>query len=48
MLQVLSHGRFLRGTPFDPFGYSRVRRVERSLPGEYVALVEQALACLFT
>jgi indolepyruvate ferredoxin oxidoreductase len=46
VLQVLSHGRFLRGTPFDPFGYSRVRRVERSLPGEYTALVERTLACL--
>jgi indolepyruvate ferredoxin oxidoreductase len=46
VLQVLSHFRFLRGTVFDPFGYSRVRRVERSLPGEYLALVDRALARL--
>jgi indolepyruvate ferredoxin oxidoreductase len=40
---VLRHGRHLRGTAFDPFGYTRVRRVERSLPGEYLALVDRAL-----
>jgi indolepyruvate ferredoxin oxidoreductase len=43
VLQVLCRFRFLRGTVFDPFGYSRVRRVERSLPGEYLALVDRAL-----
>ncbi len=36
----------LRGTPFDPFGYAEVRRVERALIGEYRALVERALADL--
>ena len=46
VLQLLRHGRRLRGTAFDLFGYTRVRRVERSLPGEYLALVERALACL--
>jgi indolepyruvate ferredoxin oxidoreductase len=42
-LRVLRHGRVLRGTPLDPFGYAHVRRVERALPGEYLTLVEEAL-----
>ena len=35
--------RFLRGTPFDPFGYDRVRRVERDLISQYRRLVFEAL-----
>ena len=35
--------RFLRGTPFDPFGYDRVRRVERDLIVQYRRLVFAAL-----
>ncbi|HTJ98240.1 MAG TPA: DUF6537 domain-containing protein, partial [Bordetella sp.] len=27
--------RFLRGTPFDPFGYTKERRTERALVKEY-------------
>jgi indolepyruvate ferredoxin oxidoreductase len=42
-LRALRHGRVLRGTPLDPFGYAHVRRVERRLPGEYLALVDTAL-----
>ena len=42
-MTFLRWGRVLRGTVFDPFGRSHVRRVERSLPGEYLALVERAL-----
>jgi indolepyruvate ferredoxin oxidoreductase len=41
--RLLRHGRLLRGTPFDPFGYAAVRRIERQLPGEYTALVAEAM-----
>jgi indolepyruvate ferredoxin oxidoreductase len=35
--------RGLRATPFDPFGYTAVRRAERALPGEYRELVGRSL-----
>ncbi len=41
--RLLSRIRFLRGTPFDPFGYDRVRRVERELIAQYRRLVFAAL-----
>src|SRR5690606_22850081 len=40
---VLARFKFLRGTPFDPFGYSAERKVERELIEEYEALVELLL-----
>jgi indolepyruvate ferredoxin oxidoreductase len=42
LLGLLAHGKRLRGTPFDPFGYSAERRLERQLMVEY----EDALARL--
>jgi indolepyruvate ferredoxin oxidoreductase len=33
----------LRGTPFDPFGYSAERRLERRLIAEYEAVLDEAL-----
>jgi indolepyruvate ferredoxin oxidoreductase len=42
--RLLRRARFLRGTPFDPFGYAHVRRVERALPDEYLVMVRQTLA----
>jgi indolepyruvate ferredoxin oxidoreductase len=35
--------RRVRGTALDPFGYARVRRVERELIDEYRAMVERTL-----
>ena len=40
--RMLRAGRRLRGTAFDPFGRASVRRVERELPDEYLALVASA------
>jgi indolepyruvate ferredoxin oxidoreductase len=40
---LLSHGKALRGTPLDPFGYSEERRFERALLADYLALVESLL-----
>jgi indolepyruvate ferredoxin oxidoreductase len=45
-LRVLQHGRRLRGTRFDPFGYAHVRRVERELTGQYLSVVNLALGSL--
>jgi indolepyruvate ferredoxin oxidoreductase len=45
-LRALRAMRGLRGTPLDPFGHTRVRRIERSLPGEYESLVREALSLL--
>ncbi len=43
---VLARCRGLRGTPFDPFGYTRERRGERALIGRYEVLVEEVLSGL--
>jgi indolepyruvate ferredoxin oxidoreductase len=43
---VLAKLRFLRGTPFDLFGYSEERRTERALVGEYEQLVDELLGRL--
>lgn len=45
---VLARLRFLRGTPFDPFGHTRERRVERGLPAEYQSAVVAVLPFLAT
>lgn len=42
-LATAASRRHLRGTPLDPFGYANVRRVERALPAEYLAILELAL-----
>ena len=43
---MLRRFKFLRGTPFDPFGYTAERRAERRLIADYRALIEQVSACL--
>src|SRR5262249_23617230 len=46
LFRLVAKFKFLRGTPFDPFGYSTERRVERSLVRDYEAMLEEALARL--
>ena len=45
-LAALKAMRRLRGTPFDVFGYAKVRRIERKLVADYRALMETELDAL--
>jgi indolepyruvate ferredoxin oxidoreductase len=42
-LRVLAGLRFLRDTPFDPFGWTAERRLERQLPRDYEARIDELL-----
>jgi indolepyruvate ferredoxin oxidoreductase len=44
--KLLYRMRRLRGTRLDPFGYARVRRVERELIGEFESLVDEMIRVL--
>ncbi|MBN8873997.1 MAG: indolepyruvate ferredoxin oxidoreductase family protein [Rhodospirillales bacterium] len=46
LFRVMRHGKILRGTPLDPFGYQAERKAERALIGQYVADLRAALAAL--
>ena len=46
VLRALAHMKRLRGTAFDPFGYTAERRTERALITEYEALLDELLAGL--
>jgi indolepyruvate ferredoxin oxidoreductase len=46
VLVALHRLRRLRGTPFDPFGHTEVRRTERALVGEYRELVSRSVGRL--
>jgi indolepyruvate ferredoxin oxidoreductase len=46
VLRTLAKGRVLRGTPLDPFGMTRVRRLERALVDDYVELLGRLSATL--
>jgi indolepyruvate ferredoxin oxidoreductase len=48
VFRVLAKLRGLRGTPFDIFGRSEERRIERRLIGEYEQVLEEILAHLST
>jgi indolepyruvate ferredoxin oxidoreductase len=39
ILRLLRHGKVLRGTRFDPLGYTHDRRLERAMIREYEALI---------
>jgi indolepyruvate ferredoxin oxidoreductase len=43
---LLRHGKRLRGTPLDPFGWTAERRMERRLIAEYEADFDEMLAAL--
>jgi len=45
-MKLLAHGRLLRGTPLDPFGYTQERRMERELVEEYRLRIESLLPSL--
>ncbi len=45
-VKALAHGKKVRGTALDPFGRAEVRRVERELPGEYIAAIDRVLGSL--
>jgi indolepyruvate ferredoxin oxidoreductase len=44
--RLLAKLKFLRGTPFDPFGRSLERRTERGLIDDYVSMLDKVLAGL--
>jgi indolepyruvate ferredoxin oxidoreductase len=46
VLRLLKHFKFLRGTKLDPFGYARVRKLERALIEEYRSSIETLLSAL--
>ncbi|MDO8389678.1 MAG: indolepyruvate ferredoxin oxidoreductase family protein [Actinomycetota bacterium] len=43
---ALRAGRRLRGTPFDVFGWAKVRRLERALVPEYIAAIDSMLPAI--
>ena len=45
-LAMLARLKGLRGTPFDPFGYTNERRAERELISWYEGLIERMLGQL--
>ena len=46
LFRVLRHGKMIRGTVLDPFGYQTERRQERALIDQYTADLRSVLAAL--
>ncbi len=44
--RALRAGKRLRGTRLDPFGRTEMRRVERALPGEFLATMDTVYGAL--
>ena len=44
--RLLAKLRFLRGSPFDIFGYTEERRIERQLIADYERTIEEVLSKL--
>jgi indolepyruvate ferredoxin oxidoreductase len=45
-LRMLAPLKVLRGTPFDPFGYTQERRRERALRDDYLRFIDEAVATM--
>jgi indolepyruvate ferredoxin oxidoreductase len=45
-MRLLAAAKRLRATKLDPFGWTRLRRIERSLPGEYCDVIERIICDL--
>ena len=43
MFRLLASAKRLRGTPFDFFGWAKLRRIERALPHEFLAALRASL-----
>ena len=43
VFKLLAKFKILRGTPLDPFGYGKERRIERALVRDYEALLDDLL-----
>jgi indolepyruvate ferredoxin oxidoreductase len=46
VLELLAAMKVVRGTPFDPFGYTKVRRLERKLAAQYLEMVTELSGAL--
>src|SRR5690606_31719848 len=46
LLPLLARLKILRGTPFDPFGWTAERRLERALVREYMEILDEISATL--
>jgi indolepyruvate ferredoxin oxidoreductase len=46
LFRVLQHGKYLRGTPLDPFGRQQERRMERALIKQYIGDLRAVTAAL--
>ncbi len=46
ILKLLGRLKFLRHSPFDPFGYTEDRKFDRELIREYEARIDTAISCL--
>ncbi|NJO54886.1 MAG: hypothetical protein HC829_08670 [Bacteroidales bacterium] len=46
VFKLLAKMKGLRGTPFDPFGWTTERRIERQLVEDYFALMDEVIARL--
>jgi indolepyruvate ferredoxin oxidoreductase len=44
--RLLARLKFLRGTAFDPFGYTAERKAERKLIDDYLTMIDQRIATL--